>query len=965
MAPAHLGILLRQLHQHTGCPAQPSDRQLLDDFVAGHSEAAFATLLARHGRMVLRVCQRVLGHEQDAEDAFQATFLVLARNRGSIRQRDALGPWLYGVAYRTAMAAKRSAARRRNREARLRSQAPRPVASPTWDDVQAVLDEEIQRLPEAFRQAFVLCVLEGKSGPEAARELGVREGTVASRLTRARRRLQAQLARRGIKLAALLAALSVAENAGRSALPAVLTRATLRSGLHLAAGLSSADAIPPHVAALAAGVTRAMFLTKARIAGLVLLVLSLVATGAGLLVCPAPAGDRPAESPEPRVSGQDSAPTGPKQSATPETHDHPLVRGRVLDPSGKPVAGAKLFLCDHAGKSAAPQPATGDDGRFRFALAETTDPGARFLVATADGLGLDWAYLRPMQSAQEVTLRLPVDVPIRGQVVDLEAKPVAGAVVRIAELSTTESGTLDEFLKRWAADREKSPVGPAFHLLTEKRLWLAEALRQLPTATTGPDGKFRLSGIGRDRGIMLGVRGRGIAEHYVRVVTRADFPARPSAGGRVALFGPEPTIVVAPSRPIHGTVRDAQTRQPLAGVHVLAYTPDRPIDWWWQRIDAVTDAQGRYHLDGLAKARQILAFDPGPGAAHMHRFDEIGDTPGFAPITHDAVLARGVVVHGRVTDRSTGRPVRARVVYCPLVSNGNYTSTPGYAVPQTRLALWVDSREMVTGADGRYRLTALPGPGALFVMATGGVAQYTQPSVPKQDRDAEVYDARAEVFITVGLGDIFPMSHINAYRLIRPNGDATELSVDFGLDPGVRKRGRLLDPDGRPLTGAEVFNLKSASGGKEVLPGAEFTVLALNPAKRRRLLFWHEQRKLAGTVVLKGDEPEPVTVTLQPLATLTGRAVRKNGEPLAGFPVEYSGWPDLQWPGNNKRFERDPIRTDKDGRFRIPNLPAGVPLSVSIFIPKTRYAFIHREKIILEPGKARDLGSLRGEPEEQ
>src|SRR6266849_903286 len=163
MATAQLGTLLRHIHKlaavHGG--RQRTDRQLLEDFTGRRDEAAFAALVARHGPMVLRVCRRVLNHEQDAEDAFQATFLVLARNTGSIRKREALAQWLHGVAYRTAMQAKRSAARRRNHQAQLRTQAPRTESSPTWDDVQSVLDEEIQRLPGAFRAAFALCVLEG------------------------------------------------------------------------------------------------------------------------------------------------------------------------------------------------------------------------------------------------------------------------------------------------------------------------------------------------------------------------------------------------------------------------------------------------------------------------------------------------------------------------------------------------------------------------------------------------------------------------------------------------------------------------------------------------------------------------------------------------------------------------------------------------------------------------------------
>src|SRR5205823_7599452 len=119
---------------------QWTDRQLLDDFAARHNQAAFTALVSRHGPIVLRVCRRVLNHEQDAEDAFQATFLVLARNSGSIRKREALAEWLHGVAQRTAMTAKRTAARRRNHEARLRSLTSEAGPSPTWDDVQAILD---------------------------------------------------------------------------------------------------------------------------------------------------------------------------------------------------------------------------------------------------------------------------------------------------------------------------------------------------------------------------------------------------------------------------------------------------------------------------------------------------------------------------------------------------------------------------------------------------------------------------------------------------------------------------------------------------------------------------------------------------------------------------------------------------------------------------------------------------------
>src|SRR5205823_6712919 len=123
------------------------------------------------------------------------------------------------------------------------------------------------------------------------------------------------------------------------------------------------------------------------------------------------------------------------------------------------------------------------------------------------------------------------------------------------------------------------------------------------------------------------------------------------------------------------------------------------------------------------------------------------------------------------------------------------------------------------------------------------------------------------------------------------------------------------------------------------LPAAEFTAEALNLAKPRRLFFWHEDRQLAGTVVLRGDEAEPVTVTLQPLATLTGRAIAKTGEPLVGHSVEYSGWPEIRLPHEDgRRRDENPILTDADGRFRLTGLPAGVPVTVSVIVPETRFA---------------------------
>jgi RNA polymerase sigma factor (sigma-70 family) len=243
-----------------------SDAELLERFVANRDGLAFAALVSRHGPMVLAVCQRVLRHRQDAEDAFQATFLVLAQQAGTVKRRGVLGSWLHGVAYRTALSARRRGRARRTREARaasLRVEEPEPDG--LAPELLTALDRELAALPEVYRAAVVACDLEGLSRAEAATRLGWSAGTLSSRLARARVLLAQHLSRYG--LAVPVAGLGAV--AGPVAVAGTLMEPTVRLGTLVAAGKG---AIAAPVAALMEEAMGTLVLTKFKALAMVLVV---------------------------------------------------------------------------------------------------------------------------------------------------------------------------------------------------------------------------------------------------------------------------------------------------------------------------------------------------------------------------------------------------------------------------------------------------------------------------------------------------------------------------------------------------------------------------------------------------------------------------------------------------------------------------------------------------------------------
>jgi RNA polymerase sigma factor (sigma-70 family) len=310
MASIQRGGVLRQVERlfGDGTIAGLSEGQLLERFLGRGDEAAFAAIVARHGPMVLAVCRRVLTDEADAEDAFQATFLVLVRRGRAIRNRESLASWLHGVAQRVAARARLEAARRRRIEGRGAMDPSESVAATEPDDLAPAIHEELAALPEKYRAPVVLCYLEGLSHDEAAQALGWPIGTVKGRLARARDALRGRLERRGIAVAggALVAAIS-ARGAASAVVPPELADETIRAAALVAAGKgAAAGAFSARVATLAEGVVKTMILAQWKsILPAALVAAGVVATGVGARAYQG-SGERPKSrsNPEARVPAE-------------------------------------------------------------------------------------------------------------------------------------------------------------------------------------------------------------------------------------------------------------------------------------------------------------------------------------------------------------------------------------------------------------------------------------------------------------------------------------------------------------------------------------------------------------------------------------------------------------------------------------------------------------------------------------
>jgi RNA polymerase sigma factor (sigma-70 family) len=932
-----------------------TDGQLLERFLDGRDEAAFTALVERHASMVQATCRAVVRDHGAAEDAFQATFLVLVCKARTIRGREALGGWLHRVAYRIALQASDDATRLRDRERLVGDLIVQDRAQDDGsDDWRQILHEEVARLSEKYRLPVLLCDLEGKTHAHAASELKWGEATVRRRLAGAHDLLRSRLARRGVGLTVtgLAATLGRSADAGvsRTCIHATVKAATQMSttAMRIAIG----EVISSTAAVIVRKSLRGMLFGELTTLVSAVIVLGCIAWGVSM-----PAFDKGlAGDPPEQARGLPVAPQAPTTAARPNFDPNELVtyHGRVFDPLGRPVPGAQMYFVNASLKTLENLPvrATSDTGgRFYFELPSSefdttySDTPWSFGTIVARAPGYAFGLASTHGDGKDSTPQLARDLPIEGRIIDLEGRPIMGPTVKVLNVRSSADGSLDAWLEaieklqdRGNLDRELLPLG--IDDLTDRLF--------VPPVITDADGRFRIEGIGRERVVSLRIEGPTIETTHAEVRTRpgATIHVPVSTGSRsnpTIIYAASFEHVVGPTRPIEGFVNDRDSGKPLAGVMVHGeWTAANPIAG---SVQAITNAQGRYRLVGLPRGREghVIAVPPcdfpASGRRDAARDEELPylrariviDASEAGPLRRDITLKRGVWVTGHVVDQATGKPVGSRLEY--LVYNDN----PHFKAFQTPQTSYARMSPRFVGKDGSFHFVAFPGPGLLAARTAGNrYALGTGTAALKHKPDGRLL--ATEPYL------VAPDSY-HVLAEIDPAPNTVSLTQDLVLEAGRSLCVTVVGPDGKALADTRVHGLNEQVRSFATPGTSTLTVNGLNPGRGRTLTFINEMKHLSGELVIRGDETLPVTVTLLPWATVAGRVVDSDGEPIkeGDFYSVHLLW---GYP-----------KPDKDGRFRIEGLIPGK--AYTIFLrPQGRIQGLVAKDVNVGPGEIRDLGDV-------
>jgi hypothetical protein len=557
------------------------------------------------------------------------------------------------------------------------------------------------------------------------------------------------------------------------------------------------------------------------------------------------------------------------------------IKGRVVAANGRPVTGAAVtaFYTD---ADAVPWPKTiiGSDGRFSIRLPKAeldasiesymaTEP---WLVASASGYGVGWCKrgLRADRPAEQVVTLVEQGPPIEGRIIDLEGRPVVGASVHAAWIWYDEKANI----AGWIANARNGAAGNLWQGLqrvsldafpNEPRRASRERLTSIDTAT-GSDGRFKLTGIGRDRIAELIISGAGIATTQVYAFSRPEAEIRTVDRGMMhsepfIVHAPRFQLALAPAKRVHGTIHDKDSGRPIAGLELQAAVFDEHSLIPTPGIDATTDANGKYSLDGLPKgAAYRLFIKTTKGLPYINANLKVpAESPGLQPITFDIAMKRGVFVRGRASDKVTGRPVRAYVNYYAFADNPAIREFVGFSSSY--------GQQAAIDEQGRYEIVALPGRG---IIAVGDQMDRYRPATGYAKIAG--YDPKQRFFNTVP-DMLMPEGQVIIAEVV-VDPKAESIALDLQADPGKSVLIKVVGPDGAPISETKAKGAGAVYQTSPVPePSPSFAVYALDPSKPRRVVVMHEGRKLIGTALLKGNEVGPVMIKLQPWSSVAGRIV--------------------------------------------------------------------------------------------
>jgi RNA polymerase sigma factor (sigma-70 family) len=841
MLASQTNIVLRHIRElaATSTHDQLPDDQLLQRFLVDQSEAAFAALVRRHGPLVLAVCRRTLHNWHDAEDAFQATFLILARRANTIRKQQSLGSWLHGVAYRAAAKIRTQAATRKRHEMQpVSGLAADPLAEVKVRELFEALDEEIQRLPQRLRAPLVLCYLEGRTRDEAAAQLGWSLNTVRRRLEQGRELLRSRLAHRGVTLGAALAVSGLAGETASAAVPSFLTARTVQAVAALATGTSAAAGVfSERVLAVTEAVVGSLRVARTAVTGSLLVAGVLLLGVMSFALARGGLGQVQGSPPGEKAIGKGSQEKGKAEVPipSPDAERKLTVDGQVHDPAGKPVAKAQVQVLvmprwdpspNRPGPAVSAVTTTDAEGRFQLTLAYSAAMKIHdiYAVAMAPGHGLGWEELEGGPAKVKTTIRLRPESVIRGRVLDLQGQPAAKVGIYLARMAT---------------------------LKQEHYLWGIAGLQIWPkSVTTDAEGRFVLRGIGKDLKASLRIGD----DRFERKEFEAS-TAEPRA---------ELNVVLGPARRLEGQITCEKTGKPIPRAYLTLWAMSYQGSEDGGAVDGLTDEKGRFQLQPYGGPHLEIYVHPPKDAPNLGLIKTLTWPKGKVKETLNIQLPEGILVSGRLTEEPSGK----------AVAGARITFGPEYVPALNREVLFGGSGWHVeSGKDGKFQIAVPPVPGQLLIQG------------PSRDYISLLlyHDVVTGKISKEGSG--FPR-YTNASARLELKSGAKPPEVKLALRRGVTIPLRIVGPDDKPLTHVWLMARPQLSpGGKEILgPDGRFELRGCDP-KEAQSVFILDRKNKAGAarkISAKDAGKEPLTIKLAPCGSATMRFVNKEGKAVVG-----------------------------------------------------------------------------------